>query len=132
MCERCQIETDTVVHRLWDCETLIDFLTIFTEKEAEWTNRRGKINLRDYLFGEQNEIGRNHFWLEIKLFIFYNWKSEENIVTTCNRFKNKLKNTIILEKQMVKGDLGYEQFVNKWKDFTEIYDFRGPDIFPFL
>ena len=57
---------------------------------------------------------------------------DENTAVTCNRFRNTLRNTIILEKQMVRGDLAYEQFVNKWENFTDIYDCRGPDSFSFL
>ena len=73
------------------------------EKESIWTNRGRKINMRDYLFGIENEVGINHFWIEGKLFIFYNWKVEDSIESNKNRIISKLRRIIILEKQIIKG-----------------------------
>ena len=59
--------------------------------------------MRDYLFGIENEVGINHFWIEGKLFIFYNWKVEDSIESNKNRIISKLRRIIILEKQIIKG-----------------------------
>ena len=83
--------------------------------------------MTEFLFGMEGDVGVNHFWLEIKLFLFYDWKGDENPVTMISRFKNKLVKLIILEKQMARGEQAYDMFVNKWEKFTDIYDFRGPD-----
>ena len=105
LCERCQIETDTIIHRLWECEKIVDFLEILLDSEANWVNRGRRITLREYLFGVHDNTGVNHFWLEVKMFLFYNWNSGENVEITCNRFKNKLRNKFTLIWTRLK--LGY-------------------------
>ena len=127
ICQRCFEETDTIIHKLWECQKVTDFLVYFLEKEAQWLNRTSTINMTEFLFGIDGEVGANHFWLELKLFLFYNWKGNENTATMISRFKNKLLKVIFLEKQMARGEQTYHIFVNKWEKFTEIYDFRGPD-----
>ena len=83
--------------------------------------------MKEYLFGIENQVGINHFWIEVKMFIFYDWKVEMNTDSNIKRFKNKIRRLIILEKHMSKCDTAYDRFVGKWENFTEIYDFRGPD-----
>ena len=35
---------------------------------------------------------------------------------------------MIKEKMCIKSEKIYNQYVEKWKDLTDIYDFRGPDL----
>ena len=68
----------------------------------------------------------------MKLFLFYDYVENENLNSTVDRFYNKVRNIIIKEKQMARGSMRYERFVEKWKNFTMVYDFRGPDLLNFI
>ena len=127
LCSNCSIETDTVVHRLWESEKLADFLDNLLEKESIWTGRGRRINMKEYLFGIENQVGINHFWMEVKMYIFYNWKVELSTNSNINGLVSKIRRLIILEKNMSKSDISFDMFADKWKYFTDIYDFRGPD-----
>ena len=35
---------------------------------------------------------------------------------------------MIKEKACIKSEKLYNQYVDKWKELTAIYDFRGPDL----
>ena len=70
--------------------------------------------------------------LELKIFLFYDYKEGNSMESNKTRFYNKVRTLIIKEKHMTKGEYGYEIFVEKWKNFSNIYDFRGPDMFGFL
>ena len=43
-------------------------------------------------------------------------------------FLSKARALIIKEKNIAQKNQSYENFENKWKEFTFIYDFRGPDV----
>ena len=120
----------TIVHKLWDCVCTNLFLQFLLNEEKVWTGRDESLNMVEYLFGTDDYEcdGTNHFLLELKLFLFYDFLEGESLESTIGRFYNKLRNIIIKEKNMAKGDFKYEKFVEKWKYFTSIYDFRGPDV----
>ena len=46
----------------------------------------------------------------------------------CEHFIEKIRKIMIKEKACIKSDQMYIQFVEKWKDYTAIYDCRGPDL----
>ena len=51
MCDRCLTECDTIVHRLYDCEYLVQILSyIFSFLKTE-CSQLVNITMRDYLFG---------------------------------------------------------------------------------
>ena len=61
------------------------------------------------------------------MYIFYNWKVELSTNSNINGLVSKIRRLIILEKNMSKSDISFDMFADKWKYFTDIYDFRGPD-----
>ena len=130
ICDHCNIERDSIVHRLYDCEkltyitnTIFDFL----KSNCCYPNT---ISIIDYLFGIQGEkyLGYNHFLLELKKTIFYSSTADLDSLTFCDQFYNKIKTIIIKEKIIALNNGKFDQFCLKWENFSTIYDFRGPDI----
>ena len=85
------------------------------------------ITLKTYLFGFNNALGLNHILLELKKEIFYNWKANIGVVTFCEYCMVKVRKIMIKEKEIMIANEHYQNFVEKWKSFTSIYDFNGPD-----
>ena len=87
--------------------------------------------MRQYLFGlcEANDEGTNHVLLEAKMFLFYNLKDNinESVESSVNRFLGVVRNVMIKEKALARNAIRYSRYEEKWKLFTNIYDFRGPD-----
>ena len=86
----------------------------------------------DFLFGKSGGeyLALNHTLLELKKNIFYSTTEDLNSPSFCELFFNKLRKLIIKEKRIFTQNNKYEKFCEKWKDFTSIYDFRGPDVEP--
>ena len=61
------------------------------------------------------------------MLFFYSWKENEAEEVRLVRFYKKVRGVIKTEKKLAISPLKYDIFVEKWKFFTEIYDFRGPD-----
>ena len=85
--------------------------------------------MEEYLFGlfGADVDGINHFLIETKLFVFYSWKENEPPEARLARFYSIVRRVIMTEKKLAKTSIKYDIFAEKWKFFTEIYDFRGPD-----
>ena len=85
--------------------------------------------MEEYLFGINwvEGDGINHFLIETKLFIFYSWKENELLEARLEHLYSILRGVIKTVKKLANSPLKYDIFVEKWKFFTEIYDFRGPD-----
>ena len=86
--------------------------------------------MKQYLFGFQGNkfLGLNHVLLELKKYIFYNFEENVGVLQLFERFKRRIMHLIIKEKMVALKDGNYETFRVKWENFTEIYDFYGPDI----
>ena len=85
--------------------------------------------MEEFLFGMggEGDQGLNLFLLECKIFLFYNHKETDSTQRNVDRFYHNVRKLILKEKKIVRGKTGYERFANKWSNFTQIYDFRGPD-----
>ena len=100
----------------------------------------------EYLFGldEEDSEGINHYLLEAKIFIFYNWREKvrqadeeqeaEDTETTqakLVRFHCRVRRVIKTEKQIATNIYGNEKrresFYKKWEKFSDIYQIFGPD-----
>ena len=129
LCSRCLVEVDTVFHSTWSCERIAPFiahLVVFLKTKC---TVGVDINMRNYLFGFQGNkfLGLNHILLESKKFIFYNWEENVRVEQLFERFKRRIMHLIIKEKMIALGVDKFDTFISKWENFTEMYDFLGPD-----
>ena len=85
------------------------------------------ITFKTYLFGFNNALGLNHILLELKKEIFYNWNASLSVDAFCEHFIVKIRKIMIKEKEIMITNEHYGDYVEKWKMFTNIYDFNGPD-----
>ena len=69
----------------------------------------------------------NHILLELKKYIFYAAKETLRSKHFPELYFSRVRFLIIKEKEISSKSKKYEDFLNKWNDFTSIYDFRGPD-----
>ena len=131
LCDRCKEESDSIIHNLWDCFKIVPILSEIIKLVKDCTNLREDISMRQYLFGlcEANDEGTNHVLLEAKMFLFYNLKDNinESVESSVNRFLGVVRNVMIKEKALARNAIRYSRYEEKWKLFTNIYDFRGPD-----
>ena len=128
-CERCSIECDTIVHRLYECEHLVVIIsTIFNFLNTEC--EQPEISLIDYLFVKQGDenLALNQILLELKKIIFYATMEDLGSPFFCEQFYCRLRTLIRKEKYVWGGNGKLDNFISKWVKFTSIYDFRGPDI----
>ena len=129
-CDQCNLERDSIDHRLYDCEKLTEITnTVFNFLKTE-CGYPCTITIVDYLFGLQGGkyLGHNHFLLKLKKTIFYSTTADLDSSTFCAQFYNKMKDVINKEKQIFMKKGNFSQFCTKWESFTPVYDFRGPDI----
>ena len=128
LCSRCP-EIDTVQHSTWSCGTIAPFISYAVVFLKTKCKVEVDINMKQYLFGFQGNkfLGLNHVLLELKKFIFYNFEENVRVVQLFERFKRRIMHLIIKEKLLAIKDGKYETFKVKWENFTEIYDFYGPD-----
>ena len=98
--------------------------------------------MEEFLFGinEVDSVGTNHYLLEAKIFVFYNWvvrdleigeEDEENWRDKIIRFHSKVWRIIKSEKHIATDYFctagNRENFYNKWGPFGEIYQIFGPE-----
>ena len=97
LCSRCGEEKDTIVHRLWECEKIVQFLDHILNEVKAWISGQTRIDMVEFLFGSDGieSEGTNHFFLEAKLFLFYDYLENENLVSMIKRFYNKVRAVII-------------------------------------
>ena len=127
ICSKCEILTDTVAHSLWSCSLLVPYV----DKISEFLKIRCKvtenIEIVPYIFGFKNNPALNHIFLELKKEIFYNFDKNISVSNFFDSFLQKIRNIMIKEKQSLKNQEMLNKYAVKWGNFTEIYDFRGPD-----
>ena len=128
-CDFCNLERDTVVHRLYECEVFASKLNDILIKLKKVCKLVEHISLTEYLFGKMGSenLGLNHVILELKKYIFYASFECLNSPSLSDLFFNHIKNLIIREKYIALRDDRYENFCLKWHNFAVIYDFKGPD-----
>ena len=128
LCSKCDTERDTVLHNMWLCPVLVPYIEKIINFLKNECNVNEDITLVSYFFGFDNNPGLNHILIELKKFIFYGWDINVNLRTFCERFENKIRNLIIKEKHVMIKKGKFEPFSEKWKNFTNIYDYFGPDL----
>ena len=128
-CSRCLQSADTVLHSTWHCSRLSPYLTTCLEYLQAECNVVVDITLEKYLFGfgSSEHCALNHILLELKKHIFYNWSEDIGVEAFCEQFIKTIKSIIIKEKTIAVYSDTYSTFDEKWKLFTSIYDYRGPD-----
>ena len=131
-CENCDIECDTIVHRLYNCEKIVPILFSifqFIEQKCRYSD---SISMIEYLFGKSGEkhLALNQILLELKKSLFYNINDSSTSEPFCEQFWKTCRSLIIKEKLIASQNNKLEKFSSKWENYTAIYDFRGPDIQP--
>ena len=130
VCEKCNLEFDSIDHSLFSCSEITKVLSIFFKFLKDECNISENIGMIDYLFGFPSKKcgGLNHVLLELKKSLFYSLESNMDAGLFCEKLKCNIKRLIVKEKIVMGTKNEYEKFNQKWGKFTSIYDFRGPDI----
>ena len=128
ICDLCETETDTIVHRLYECElvsSLVESILGILQKKCQ----QPLLNMTEYLLGKpgSKHLALNHIVLELKKSIFYASKSFLQSPNFKDMFFKHIKELIIKEKIISHRKASFDKFEEKWTKFTYIYDFRGPD-----
>ena len=122
------------LHQLYECERISSFISIiFGELRAHCKTALDIEESRDqYIFGFQGKkhVALNQILLELKVFNFYyikeNPQTREDILQKI--YFARIKKIILREKDIALLSNKYDEFDEKWENFTYIYDYRGPDI----
>ena len=128
LCSRC-LEIDTVQHSIWSCGTIAPFISYVVVFLNTKCTVGVDINMKQYMFGFQGNkfLGLNHVLLELKKYIFYNFEENVGVAQLFERFNRRIMHLMIKEKMLALSAGNYEIFRVKWENFTEIYDFYGPN-----
>ena len=131
-CGKCQVETGTIIHSLWECEKVYPLIDAFLSLIKRECHINFKIEMIDYLFGidiiNEFSLGLNHCLLELKIFTFYNSGEGDDIKNLLPSFIKILGRLMVKEKNLAIQMNKYDEFACKWHSFSGLYDFRGPDI----
>ena len=132
-CENCDIECDTIVQRLYNCETIVPILSSifhFIKHECRYSD---SINMIEYLFGMRGEkyLVLNQILLELKKSLFYKINNSSTLEAFFDFFWKTCRSLIIKERLIALKNNKIEKFTSKWENYTAVCDFRGPDIQPF-
>ena len=127
LCCKCNAMSDTVLHRLWQCQLLQPYRDKIFNFLSQKCQIQETISIKKYLFGFSNNSGLNHALLELKKLIFYSWNPNIRLNLFLDLFTVTVRKLIIKEKQSINSVKSYDQLKSKWENFKEIYDFNGPD-----
>ena len=130
VCQKCELEFDSIEHSLYSCSEIVHIIATFIKFLTDECGVTIHIGLIQYLFGISGSkyLGLNHVLLELKKAIFYSWDSNIENNAFCQQVKTNIKKIIIKEKSSMLKNNQYEEFDTKWDKFVSIYDFRGPDL----
>ena len=128
VCERCGIESDTVVHRLYECGLICRSVKQIL-RTLHLKCKQPYIAMTEYLFGRagNSHLALNHITLELKKTIFYSSIEFLNLSEFKEQFLNQIRALMRKEKSIFYRKKEYVKFEEKWANFIYIYDFRGPD-----
>ena len=98
-----------------------DFLRIRWGVKEQFT-------LKGYIFGYRGNDGLNCILLQLKKYFFFNKNIDLNVEIFREHFLGKIRKLIIKEKAIMIASGKFDKFVEKWEQFTAIYDFFGPDL----
>ena len=127
-CDKCQSSVDTILHCLWQCQLVVPYVIRVLEYLKQKCNVQENIDSLEYIFGFENNLALNHILLELKKELFYNWDGDAAPNLFLERFIAKIRKVMIIEKQAINSAKTFEYYAEKWAKFTNIYDFRGPDL----
>ena len=129
LCDHCRKESDTIIHRLYECELIFSTVDKILRYITTKCNKSYTVSMIEYIFGKTGFefLGLNHLLLELKKMIFYAKKEDLSSPYFFELFCNRIRNLMIKEKISQSEKNKFEEFLSKWKDFTAFYDFRGPD-----
>ena len=130
VCQKCELEFDSIEHSLYSCSEIVHIIATFIKFLTDECGVTIDIGLIQYLFGISGSkyLGLNHVLLELKKAIFYSWDSNIENNAFCQQVNNNIKKIIFKEKSIMLKNNQYEEFDTKWDKFVSIYDFRGPDL----
>ena len=130
ICSKCDTEFDSVYHSLYGCVKVVPIISNIFSLIVDKCKAIGHINMMDFFFGIPGieYDGVNQVLIELKKFIFYDWKAEVCVDELCARFTLKIIKLIVKEKTIFLSSKKIDRFNTKWENFKYIYDFRGPDI----
>ena len=112
ICTRCQVETDFILHRLYECVKMVPLINRFQYFLNHDCGINVTLGLVPYIFGfpesESYTDGLNHCILELKIYTFYSYN--ENIATEemFKIFLRILERLLIKEKQIALNTNKYE------------------------
>ena len=130
VCQKCNLEFDSIEHSLFFFSEIVQIISTFLKFLKDECGVTTNIGLIQYLFGVSGskQQGLNHVLLELKKAIFYSWESNIGNDAFCEQVKNNIKKIIIKEKNVMVKNNQYDAFDTKWDKFVPIYDFRGPNL----
>ena len=128
-CDKCKNESDTIVHRLYDCEIISLKIVKILDCLKLQCNEMYRVSMVEFLFGKTGDayLALNHALLELKKLLFYSTKETLELPHFPELYFSRIRTLIIKEKIIALKNNKYDEFSSKWNDFVSIYDFRGPD-----
>ena len=128
ICEKCDLEFDSIDHSLYSCSQIVPVLSNFFQFLKKECNISVEFDMVQYLLGYSgNEnFGLNQVLLELKKAIFYSWGNNMD----CNTFLNKWN--IMLRKQWLRKSYWWLKTTNIWvflkngKNFSQFMTFWDP------
>ena len=131
-CSLCNTERDSTLHSIWQCPRVQNFIQeifLYLDQNCNTSLQQGNNIMEGYIFGFCGRTeALNQILLELKIFNFYFLHENLNLTidTLKKIFLGRLRKIIAKEKVCTLSQSNYEEFEEKWKNFTYIYDFRGP------
>ena len=128
LCSRCNQGQDTVLHAIMNCQSLVPYISqIFEFLQVECDVRK-QFTTKGYILGFAGDEGLNFILLQLKKYFFYNKDLDLNIRTFREHFLSNIRKLMIKEKSTMIANEKCGDFVGKWRQFSAIYDFWGPDL----
>ena len=128
LCSRCRNFQDTIVHATMLCQALVPYLSQINVFLRISCGVKEQFTLKGYIFGYRGNDGLNCILLQLKKYFFFNKNIDLNVEIFREHFLGKIRKLIIKEKAIMIASGKFDKFVEKWEQFTAIYDFFGPDL----
>ena len=130
LCDRCLVECDNIIHRLYECETVASKLDKIFKFILRECNFKSNISQIDYLFGKKGNdyLALNHALLELKKMLFYSSNELIDSPSFIEIYLKRIRSLMIKEKSINLKNNNMGAYETKWNNYVAIYDFRGPDL----
>ena len=112
VCEKCNLEFDSIEHSLYSCSEIVQILLKFFKFLKDECGITKNIGMVQYLLGfsGSENIGLNHILLEVTKSIFYSWESNLEVDAFIELVKHNIKKLMIKEKSIMIEKNKYESF----------------------